>query len=71
MSIVNDEMIILAWKDPQYRASLTPEQQAAIPEAPSGKSLRELSEDDLGVVVGGVEAPSDPCSCHCCSCHCG
>ncbi len=45
--------IIRAWKDPQYRARLTPAQLAALPESPSGKPLTELEETDLDNAVGG------------------
>jgi mersacidin/lichenicidin family type 2 lantibiotic len=45
--------IIRAWKDPQYRAHLTPAQLAALPESPSGKPLTELEETDLDNAVGG------------------
>ena len=46
--------IIRAWKDPEYRASLTHEERSALPESPSGKSMAELSEEDLGAVTGGL-----------------
>jgi mersacidin/lichenicidin family type 2 lantibiotic len=64
--VMTDDMIIRAWKDPKYRASLSPEEQAQLPEPPSGKPLRELAEDELGVVAGGLMA----CTCSCCSCCC-
>jgi mersacidin/lichenicidin family type 2 lantibiotic len=48
------ETIIRAWKDPEFRASLTSEQRAALPELPSGKPMTELDEGDLSDVVGGV-----------------
>jgi mersacidin/lichenicidin family type 2 lantibiotic len=47
------ETIIRAWKDPEFRASLTSEQRAALPELPSGKPMTELDEGDLSDVVGG------------------
>ncbi|WP_375768696.1 mersacidin/lichenicidin family type 2 lantibiotic [Archangium gephyra] len=50
---MNKEMIIRAWKDPVYRASLSPEQRAAIPESPSGIPLNEVDESELDGVVGG------------------
>jgi mersacidin/lichenicidin family type 2 lantibiotic len=55
---MNAETIIRAWKDPEFRASLTSEQRAALPESPSGKSMTELGEDELGDVVGGVINPT-------------
>jgi mersacidin/lichenicidin family type 2 lantibiotic len=51
---MNRETIIRAWKDPEFRASLAPEQRQALPESPSGRPLTELGEDDLVDVVGGA-----------------
>ena len=48
------EMIIRAWKDPEYRASLSVEEREALPDCPSGKALGELSEAELADAVGGV-----------------
>lgn len=48
------EIIIRAWKDPEFRASLTSEQRAALPESPSGKPMTELDEGELTDVVGGA-----------------
>ncbi len=45
---MNAETIIRAWKDPEFRASLTSEQLAALPESPSGKSMTELGEERPG-----------------------
>ena len=50
---MNTAMIVQAWKNPEYRASLPPEQRVALPENPSGKPLTELDESELGVVSGG------------------
>lgn len=52
------ETIIRAWKDPEFRASLTSAQLAALPESPSGKSMTELNEDELGDAVGGLLYPT-------------
>ncbi len=49
--------IIRAWKDPRFRASLTQEQREALPESPCGKSMEELSEEDLGGITGGALNP--------------
>jgi mersacidin/lichenicidin family type 2 lantibiotic len=54
---MNKDMIIRAWKDPEYRASLTREQRAALPDNPSGAALPELNEAELGRVQGGVIYP--------------
>jgi mersacidin/lichenicidin family type 2 lantibiotic len=51
---MNAETIIRAWKDPEFRASLTSEQRQALPESPSGRPLTELNEDDLEDAVGGA-----------------
>ncbi|MFY0528128.1 mersacidin/lichenicidin family type 2 lantibiotic [Archangium gephyra] len=48
------ETIIRAWKDPAFRASLSPEERAALPELPSGKPVTELGEDELSDAVGGA-----------------
>ena len=48
------ETIIRAWKDPAFRASLTSEERAALPELPSGKPVTELGEDELSDAVGGA-----------------
>lgn len=50
------EMILRAWKDPEYRASLSTEQRAELPENPAGKALTELDTADLEQVTGGLEA---------------
>jgi mersacidin/lichenicidin family type 2 lantibiotic len=50
---MNSEMIVKAWKNPEYRASLLHEQRAALPENPSGRPLTELDDSDLDDVTGG------------------
>ena len=45
--------IIRAWKDPEYRASLSNEERGALPECPSGRPLHELDESDLCHIIGG------------------
>ena len=47
------EQIIRAWKDPAYRASLTEEEQASLPESPVGQPGVGLEEALLGLVAGG------------------
>ena len=44
--------IIRAWKDEEYRLSLTEEQRALLPDNPAG--LLELSDADLEGVQGGL-----------------
>jgi len=43
--------IIRAWKDEEYRLSLSEEQRAQLPENPAG--LIELTDVELEVAVGG------------------
>ncbi|WP_224368127.1 mersacidin/lichenicidin family type 2 lantibiotic [Hyalangium versicolor] len=51
---MNSELIIRAWKDPEFRASLSVAQRQELPECPSGKPLTELEDEDLVDVVGGL-----------------
>ncbi len=51
------EMIVRAWKDPEYRARLSVEERAALPDCPSGSSLAELDEAELLGAVGGRCGP--------------
>jgi mersacidin/lichenicidin family type 2 lantibiotic len=44
--------IVRAWKDPLYRASLSPDELAQLPDNPAGAI--ELSDDRLKVVSGGA-----------------
>ena len=47
--------IIRAWKDPTFRASLSTEERAALPECPAGSSFTDIDEKDLeGAIGGGV-----------------
>lgn len=43
--------IVRAWKDAAYRASLSPAEQALVPENPAG--LVELSDEELEGIAGG------------------
>ncbi|WNG52043.1 mersacidin/lichenicidin family type 2 lantibiotic [Archangium minus] len=60
------ERIIRAWKDAAFRASLTLEERAELPENPSGEALAELDEDGLRQALGGhwrdVETAYHPCT---------
>lgn len=47
------EQIIRAWKDPEYRARLSAEERAELPESPAGQSVAELEESQLDQAVGG------------------
>jgi mersacidin/lichenicidin family type 2 lantibiotic len=46
--------IVRAWKDEEYRMSLTDAQRASLPANPAG--VIELSDAELGAVAGGTEA---------------
>ena len=54
---MSDIDIIRAWKDEEYRKSLTDEQRACIPPNPAG--MMELSDQDLGAVAGGTDQMTD------------
>ncbi|MDY7226234.1 mersacidin/lichenicidin family type 2 lantibiotic [Hyalangium rubrum] len=51
------ELIIRAWKDPEFRARLSTEERDALPESPAGYALSELDESHLADVVGGRIGP--------------
>ncbi|WP_224368064.1 mersacidin/lichenicidin family type 2 lantibiotic [Hyalangium versicolor] len=48
------ETIIRAWKDPEFRASLTPEERSALPDCPAGPAFTDLDESELADAVGGA-----------------
>ncbi|QRN93726.1 mersacidin/lichenicidin family type 2 lantibiotic [Archangium violaceum] len=54
------ELIIRAWKDPAFRASLSAEERATLPESPSGKAMTELDEGELLAIIGGRSAEMQP-----------
>ena len=45
------DRIIRAWKDPDYRMSLSEEERAEVPENPAGAI--ELTDDELDLATGG------------------
>ncbi len=47
--------VIRAWKDAEYRASLSADQLAALPSNPAGDALSEM---DFGLIKGGAAAIS-------------
>jgi mersacidin/lichenicidin family type 2 lantibiotic len=51
--------IIRAWKDPEYRASLSEEQRAQVPAHPAG--LIELKDEELTKVLG-MGKPTAACN---------
>jgi mersacidin/lichenicidin family type 2 lantibiotic len=56
--------IIRAWKDEEYRNSLSEEQRSQLPENPAG--MIELSDEDMGSVVGGKNVAAGKHSVWCC-----
>jgi mersacidin/lichenicidin family type 2 lantibiotic len=56
--------IIRAWKDEEYRLSLTEEQRALLPDNPAGM---ELSDVDLEGVAGGIQSILAFCSGNLCN----
>jgi mersacidin/lichenicidin family type 2 lantibiotic len=53
--------IIRAWKDEEYRLSLSEEQRALLPEHPAG--LIELTDADLDNAAGGRMPEKTCCGC--------
>lgn len=49
---MNKTDIIRAWKDPLYRARLSREQAAGLPDHPSG--VLDLDEEQLKVAAGAI-----------------
>lgn len=52
--------IVRAWKDPLYRAGLSPEEQAQVPNHPAG--LLELSDEQIRSVAGGALTTAQTCT---------
>jgi len=50
--------VMRAWKDPEYRKTLSAEELASLPKNPAGKS--DLSEGDLDNISGGQCKGSSP-----------
>lgn len=53
---MDTNLIVRAWKDPEFRARLSPEQRAALPDSPSGQPVTELDEESLRDIIGGRPA---------------
>ena len=56
--------IIRAWKDEEYRNSLSEEQRNQLPENPAGMS--ELSDEEMETFMGGAKKPTDIVINSCC-----
>ena len=50
---MDTDLIIRAWKDPEFRARLSAGQRAFLPESPSGKPMTELDDAELVEITGG------------------
>ncbi|MDJ0800587.1 MAG: mersacidin/lichenicidin family type 2 lantibiotic [Calothrix sp. MO_167.B12] len=50
---MSKEDIIRAWKDPEYRNSLSEEQRSQLPENPAG--VIKLSDEEMSTVAGGID----------------
>lgn len=55
---MSHEDIIRAWKDEEYRMSLSEAERACLPAHPAG--LIELSDTDLDLVTGGKGCQTGP-----------
>ena len=60
--------IVRAWKDEDYRASLSEAEQAMLPENPAG--LVELADEDMSSMAGGaaLACTTDPHTETCAKC---
>ena len=54
------EQIIRAWKDEDFRTSLSAAERALLPEHPAG--LIDLTAAELDALTGGVHAPTALCT---------
>jgi mersacidin/lichenicidin family type 2 lantibiotic len=54
------ELIVRAWKDPAFRASLSTEERSTLPENPCGKALTDLDEGELLGIIGGRPVELEP-----------
>lgn len=77
---LTSEMVLRAWSDPVYLASLGDEQRGALPANPSGRSNEEVLDEVVGgewTFTGGCDTwgcgtacPTDSCTCTGPSCTC-
>lgn len=58
---MSKESIIKAWKNPEYRKSLSASQRASLPPNPAGAMA--LSDDELERAVGGASIIHISCFC--------
>lgn len=57
---MNKSDVIRAWKDPLYRASLSDEERAALPDHPAG--FVEIDEGQLKLAGGGTSTTAPTCT---------
>jgi mersacidin/lichenicidin family type 2 lantibiotic len=57
---MSQEMLIRAWKDEEYRLSLSEAERALLPENPAGGF--ELSDAELDAIVAGSGCPTINCN---------
>jgi mersacidin/lichenicidin family type 2 lantibiotic len=57
---MNKADIVRAWKDPLYRATLSPEQLAALPAHPAG--ILEISDDQMRSASGALVTTARTCT---------
>lgn len=62
--------IVRAWRDEEYRNSLTDAEKAALPSHPAG--YMDLDDETLGSIAGGCAITTFNSSCipYGCNCHC-
>jgi mersacidin/lichenicidin family type 2 lantibiotic len=56
---MSQQNIVRAWKDEEYRSSLSEDERALLPAHPAG--LIELDDADLDAAAGGVYTATWPC----------
>ena len=62
--MLSKETIARAWKDKEFRNSLTEEEQSMLPTHPSG--MIELTDEQLGEATGGITyCGCSPTACWC------
>ena len=53
---ITDIDVVRAWKDEEYRSSLTEAQRAQLPENPAG--LVDIIDEEMNDVMGGLRFPN-------------
>ncbi len=61
--MLDKKTIVRAWKDKDFRNTLSAEQLKALPVNPSG--LIEITDEDLGLAIGGHPTCNVACSVGC------